>query len=366
VIVLALNAGSSTLKASLLDDERVIARRTLEWTEADRVPALEATLAGLALDGTPPDVVAHRVVHGGPRLRAHVRIDAEALRAIEAATDLAPLHNGAALETIRLARERLPAIPHVACFDTAFHATLPAIATREPVPTAWADLGIRRYGFHGLSVEWSLARAAELLGRPVGDLYVVVAHLGNGASVTAVDGGRSAWSSMGYTPLDGIVMGTRSGTLDPAIVVDLVTRHGRAIEDVADELLHGSGLRGVSETSGDVRALEAAADAGEERARLALDLFVARAAAGIAGAATWLPRLDAVVFTGGIGEHAGRIRSAIVDRLAVLGLPPVAPAEAGEDRVLAAGPPAVLRIEAREDAVMARAAAHLLGDRPTG
>jgi acetate kinase len=363
VIVLTLNAGSSSLKAHLVDGDRVVDSRSATWTADDRAPVLAEALRDLAGGAAARiDAVAHRVVHGGERFTRHVVLDGDTVRAIEQAGSLAPLHNAAAVETIRAARHRLADVPQVACFDTAFHATLSEAARRDPIPEDWRALGIRRFGFHGLSVEWSVGRAAGLLRRPVGELRLVVAHLGSGASVTAVDAGRSAWSSMGFTPNDGIMMRTRSGALDPAILTAMIRGHGRSVDDIDEALEHRAGLAGLSGRSGDVRELEAAAAAGDAASRLALDVFAARAAAGIAGAATWLPTLDAIVFTGGIGEHAASVRAAIVGRLAVLGAGALATDAGAADQVLADGPPAVLRIAAREELVMARAAAALLAD----
>jgi acetate kinase len=284
--------------------------------------------------------------------------------AIAAVTELAPLHNRPALETIRAARTAFPDAPHVACFDTAFHATLPESARRYPVPEEWHGAGIRRFGFHGLSVEWSVGRAAGLLGRQIDELAVVVAHLGSGSSVTAVDRGRSVWTSMGYTPLDGVMMGTRPGSLDPGILIQVLRSGGPGmdVEALARMLEHESGLLGVSGTSADVRDLEEAADDGGARARLALGMYAARAAEGIAAAATALPaKFDAIVFTGGIGENAGRVRAAIVGRLTALGVAAIGPEESDDDRVIADGPPAIVRVEAREDIVMAAAARRLVG-----
>ncbi len=358
--IVTLNAGSSSLKASLVEAGQARATRTVDWARRDRGSVLGELLDGLGVRVGEVAAVAHRVVHGGVRFSHHVVIDDDVLAGIAAASELAPLHNETALETIAIARERLPNVPHVACFDTAFHSGLPALATTEPIPWAWRALGIRRFGFHGLSVEWSTRRAAELLRRRVDELAIVVAHLGSGSSVTAVDGGRSAWSSMGYTPLDGIMMGTRPGAIDPGIVL-AVARSGQRMDAISDALEHESGLAGVSGTTSDVRLLERDADGGDPAARLALDLYAARAAAGIAGAATWLPRVNALVFTGGIGEHSGPMRAAIVRRLAPVGIPAIGDDEPGEDRVVAPGPPAVLRVEAREDLVMAGAASALLG-----
>jgi acetate kinase len=263
-----------------------------------------------------------------------------------------------AAATIRAARALLPGLPHVAVFDTAFHAPLPETAWRYPLPAEWEGWEIRRYGFHGLSVAWSVERAAGLLARPVDGLNLVVAHLGSGCSVTAIAGGRSVQTSMGMTPLEGLMMGTRAGSLDPGILLAVLRDGRRTAAELADDLDHRSGLLGVSGQSAGMRELETAAAEGDARAALAIQMFEERAAAGIAAAATALPRLDALAFTAGIGEHAGRVRARIVSRLAVLGVPPVEPDETGADRILAAAPgrPAVLRVEAREDVVAARSA----------
>ncbi len=279
------------------------------------------------------------------------------LEAIDALAPLAPLHNPVATDTIRAARTALPGVPHVACFDTAFHATLPAAAHRYPVPAAWYEAwGVRRFGFHGLSVAWAVTRAGELLERDPVSLGLVVAHLGSGCSVTAVDHGRSVDTSMGMTPLEGLMMGTRAGSIDPGVLLALL-RDGRlSVDELGETLDHRSGLLGVSGRSSDVRALLDAERDGDESAALALELFVSRAAAGIGAAATALPGVDALVFTGGIGEHSGRIRARIVARLAVLGVPPITDADPNEDAILshAPGVPSVLRIASREDVVIAQ------------
>ncbi len=363
--VLALNAGSSTLKASLVAGARVLAATTSTWGD-DREVTVREAIASVVADGRLGEIeaIAHRVVHGGERFVNHTLLDDAAVEAITAVTELAPLHNSPALETIAAARSAFPDAPHVACFDTAFHATLPESARRYPVPEQWHAAGIRRFGFHGLSVEWSVGRAADLLGRQTDELAIVVAHLGSGSSVTAVDRGRSVWTSMGYTPLDGVMMGTRPGSLDPGILIQVLRSNGSDVnvDALARTVEHESGLLGVSGSSADARELEELADGGDARARLALDMFAARAAEGIAAAATALPaKLDAVVFTGGIGENAGRVRAAVVGRLATLGIAAIAPEESGDDRVIAAGPPAIVRIEAREDIVMAGAAQRLVG-----
>ena len=370
-LVLVCNAGSSTLKASLLarDDERPLATTTLTW-DGDPVECgpttFDAALAALGLvddGGTEPPIVGvgHRLVHGGPDGGAPVVIDARARARLEEARTLAPLHLPPALAMLDAARERLPGVPQVAAFDTAFHVTLPEVARRYPVPDAWVrELRLRRYGFHGLSVDWAVGRAAALLGLPRGRLRLVVAHLGAGSSVTAVDRGRSVATSMGYTPLEGLMMATRSGSIDPGILIALL-RSGADADEIADGLEHRSGLLGVAGEA-DLRTLMVRAAADDDAARLAIDMFVDRAAAGIAAAATRLSRVDAIVFTGGIGEHAAPVRAAIVQRLASIGVAPIAARRRRGDVILSAPGvhPAVLRVEAREDLVIAAAVRRLV------
>jgi acetate kinase len=376
VRVLVLNPGSSSLKAAVLEppEREPIATASLDWgADATRIPGrtsvVSNVLDALAGDGvvaTSIEAAGYRVVHGGTRFTQPTLIDDGVVAAIDDLSTLAPLHNRIAAETIRAARDAMPAIAHVASFDTAFHASLSPAGYRYPVPEAWfRDWGIRRFGFHGLSVAWSVQRAAALLGRPIDDLRLVVAHLGSGCSVTAVEAGRSVDTSMGMTPLEGLMMGTRAGSIDPGVLLDLLRRDLLTPDALADILDHGSGLVGVSGRSSDVRALLAAEAAGDEPASLALELFVRRAAAGIAAAASALPELDAVIFTGGIGEHSGPIRKRIVDRLAVLGVGRVPAADVAEDTVFGDPPrrPAVLRIAAREDVVIAEGVRELLAGR---
>jgi acetate kinase len=363
--VLVLNAGSSSLKASAIDEPDVtVARADTSWgadasRANDRAAGLREVVQALDAAGAPLetfDAVGHRVVHGGPRFAAPAVIDDEVIAGIRDARDLAPLHNDVALETIAAARVLLPGVPHVAAFDTAFHATLPPESYRYPVPATWFhDWGVRRYGFHGLSVAWSMRRSAELLDRPAGELRLVVAHLGNGCSVTAVDGGRSVDTSMGMTPLEGLMMGTRSGSIDPGVVLAALGPGRLSVDELEDVLDHRSGLLGVSERSADMRVLLDAEASGDAEARLAVELFVRRAAAGIAGVATALPFVDALVFTGGIGANATPIRSRIAARLAVVGVPALPEHDVHADTVLTerGSSPAVLRIEAREDLVIA-------------
>ena len=363
--VLVLNPGSVTLKATLLDHPDTEPRfdRTIDWGD-DRAAGVRDVLEavhGAGFESSSIDAVGYRVVHGGERFTSPVVVDASVVDAIESLEDLAPLHNPPATETIRAALAALPGAIHVAAFDTAFHASLPEAARRYPVPDQWlTEWGVRRYGFHGLSVEWSVRRAAELLGRPSEALRLVVAHLGGGSSVTAVDAGRSVFTSMGLTPLEGLMMATRSGSIDPGAIIR-VLRAGRSVDEVADDLDHRSGLLGVSGRSGDMRELLRAEAAGDDRSQLAIEMFVRRAAGGIAVAATALSAVDALVFTGGIGENAVPVRERITRRLAALGIKPVRGSGEGDgDSVLDIGPPAILRVHAREDLVIADAAADLL------
>jgi acetate kinase len=355
--ILVVNAGSSSLKLSLLEDGDL---QPLAGAELDL--GADATRAGgfdgldAALDrvrAASAEAVGHRVVHGGPRTAAAV-VDDALLTEIEGLDELAPLHNAVAAAAIRELQARLPSAPHVACFDTAFHASLPAAAARYALPEEWVErFGLRRYGFHGLSVAWSVERVVALLERPVHEMGVVVAHLGSGASVTAVQGGRSVATSMGMTPLEGIVMGTRSGSVDPGILLHLL-RRGIGLEELQQGVAHRGGLLALHGPGG-MRALEASAAAGDVRALEALDVFVTRAAEGIAAAATALRQFDALVFTGGIGENSAAVRTRICDRLDVLGVgSPASVGRHGGDAVLEPGPPAVAVVHAREDLVIAR------------
>ena len=382
--VLVLNAGSSTLKASVLDDgsEGAAAAATVAMHGIDGVaPAVHEALETVARGGVglaSVDAVGHRVVHGGPAFTRTTLIDDGVVQRIRDLSWLAPLHNPIAAEVITAARAILPDVPHAAAFDSAFHSTLPEEAFVYAVPHEWySEWGYRRYGFHGLSVAWSAERAAALVGRT--DLGIVVAHLGAGCSVTAVLHGRSLGTSMGMTPMEGLVMGTRAGSVDPGILIAAQRDHGLDPRALEDALERHSGLLALSGRTAEMRDLLAVAPE-DARAALAIAVFERSAAAGIAAAATALPRLDAIVFTGGIGEHAASVRAGIAGRLASIGVPPPPDAAAGTqgagrddaavahpggagrddavaeegDRVLAAGPPAVLVVAAREDLVIAR------------
>jgi acetate kinase len=307
VKILLLNAGSSTLKASVLESEgaAVVGRVTIDidgtYTDAVR-RATDAV-------GTDVAAVGHRIVHGG-KLTAPVRVTPEVQDAIAALSELAPLHNPPGLEVLAAAQARLPSVPHVACFDTAFHATLPPVAYTYPLPAAWT--GIRRYGFHGLSHAYCASRV------PVERL--IVCHLGHGCSAAAIRGGRSIDTTMGFTPLDGLMMATRSGSVDPGILTYVELHRGMTPRAVDDALNHRAGLVGVSGVSGDMREVLAAASAGDARARLAIDVYVYRVRQAIGALAVSLGGIDALVFTGGVGEHAPAIREAVCRDLEWLGL----------------------------------------------
>jgi len=267
----------------------------------------------------PADAVGHRVVHGGDRFDAPARIDEELERAIEALEPLAPLHNRAALDGIRRAREALPEVPHVAVFDTAFHRTMPPAASTYAVPRRWREeWSVHRYGFHGINVQWvaSQVRVRRL----------VVCHLGGGCSVTAVRDGRSVDTTMGFSPLEGVPMATRSGSVDPGAVLYLLREGRLSQEELERQLEHESGLAGLSGGSGDVR----------EASPLALDVFVHRVAAAVAAMAAACGGLDALAFSGGIGEHAGDVRERIVERVRFLGRFDVEVVPAREELVIAA------------------------------
>ncbi|HXV35064.1 MAG TPA: acetate/propionate family kinase [Gaiellaceae bacterium] len=341
--ILVVNAGSTSLKLSLVEEDEA----------AEPVASLEeADPGGL-------DAIAHRVVHGGPDFREPVLVDDAVRDTVRRLAELAPLHNAPALRGIDEAAAALPGVPHVAVFDTAFHATIPAEAATYAVPPRWREeWGIRRYGFHGLSVQW----AAEQVPVP----RLVVCHLGGGCSVTAVRDGRSVDTTMGFTPLEGVPMATRPGSLDPGALLHLL-HTGRLDADALDRALnHESGLIGLAGTA-DVGELEARAGAGDDDALLALAVFAYRVAGAVAAMATALAGLDALVFTAGIGERSATVREQVCARLAFLGVEFDAGANraAVPDTDVAARGSAVrvLVVHAREDLVAARAARSLLAGR---
>ncbi|MGY6533256.1 acetate/propionate family kinase [Glycocaulis sp.] len=263
--------------------------------------------------------VGHRIAHGGPDFTEPALLDDAAITAIEAITPLAPLHNPANLEAVRLARALWPALPQMGVFDTAFHQTNPAAATTYAVPLAWREAGLRRYGFHGTSHKYVAQRAADALGQSLAALKIVSCHLGNGASACAIDGGVSLDSSMGITPLEGLVMGTRSGDVDPGAFGFLSRQLGLSIEEIEDALYRESGLLALGGVA-DMRDIETRAGEGDTQAQLAIDVYAWRARKYIGGYAAIMGGIDAVVFTGGIGENSPAMRARICEGLEFLGL----------------------------------------------
>ena len=284
----------------------------------DPAAAVALVLDTVAAAGFIPDAVGHRVVHGGERFTDSALVDDEVLAQIEACVPLAPLHNPANLAGIATARARLPSVPHVAVFDTAFHQTLPPEAFLYALPRRLhEEQGVRRYGFHGTSHRYVTERAARFFGREAGSLNLITLHLGNGCSACAIARGVSVDTSMGMTPLEGLVMGTRSGDVDPAVVLRLARQLG---VDEAERLLNeDSGLLGLSGRSQDMRDLEKAAAAGDAPADLAVRIFARRVAKTVGGYAALLGDVDAVIFTGGIGEHSARVRREACAGLRVMG-----------------------------------------------
>lgn len=346
--VLVLNAGSSSLKYSLVDADSgeepssgvveqigessgVLShvapsgKQRSERAFASHEDALRAVLDAFAEHGPSLDDVAlravgHRVVHGGARFSSPVRIDDDLVDAVKSLVPLAPLHNPANLEGIETARTLFPDLPQVAVFDTAFHQTLPEHAYTYAVPLSLRDEHqIRRYGFHGTSFSFVSGEAARVLGRPLAELNMIVLHLGNGASVAAVAGGRSVDTSMGLTPLEGLVMGTRSGDLDPALHAHLHHRLGWSIDEIDRVLNRESGLKGLSGHN-DFREVEQRRAAGDEAARLAFDVFCHRLRKYVGAYYAVLGSVDAVVFTAGVGENSSQVRAASLAGLERLGI----------------------------------------------
>ena len=330
MIVLALNSGSSSFKLGLF---RVQAAQLEELSattvaSANSAQAFASINEFLAKPGVPtPDAIGHRVVHGGPALRQHCLLDALVMQQLEAAVAFAPLHMPAALSIIRSAQAHFPGLPQVACFDTAFHANLPDVARVLPIPQELRSAGIQRYGFHGLSYE-SIVLA---LGHDLPD-RTVIAHLGNGASVTAVKGGRSIDTSMGLTPTGGVIMGTRSGDLDPGVLLYLLREMEFDVAKLADLVDHKSGLLAISGISSDMRRLHEAAFHNDD-ARLAIQMFCYSVGKQIAAMIAALDGIDLLVFTGGIGENDAQVRAGICVYLSWIGV------GLDEDRNLAADNP---------------------------
>ncbi|MET9065122.1 acetate/propionate family kinase [Streptosporangium sandarakinum] len=360
--VLTVNAGSSSLQLHLVRDGEVL---RVEHSERSPDPAeVERTVADFldAAGDHEITAVGHRLVHGGEAVRRPTVADDGVVAAVRGYADLAPLHVPPALALVEACRRLLPGVPHVLCPDTAFHAGLPESAATYPLPAEWREkYGLHRYGFHGLSYSWALDRAAELLDRPAGTLRLVLTHLGGGSSVCAVREGRSLDTSMGFTPLEGVPMSKRSGSVDPGMLLWLLSESRLTLEELRDGLEHRSGLIGLSGgMSGDTRELVKAADPAAE---LALAVFAHRVAREIGAAATSLDRLDALVFTGEIGWDQPEVREAVCARLGLLGVEPPVRAAVEEDGVVSAPGAAVpvLVVRPREELQLARDTLAALG-----
>ena len=348
--ILLLNAGSSSLKATLVDGHEgtVLAHAKADWAgEATRYEfagpdgvARTDTVADMRYgetvrrfiadlrQGHPSGLsdlselaaVGHRIVHGG-EYQTSIQITPEVRSRIEQLRELAPLHNPPSLETLAAAEAELPGIPQIAVFDTAFHSTMPPEAYTYAIPMQWTrDWEIRRFGFHGLSHAYCSRRAAELLGRPSDKLRLVICHLGHGCSASAVQDGRCVATTMGFTPLEGLMMATRSGSIDPGVLLHLQRNHGLTAAQVEHSLNHNSGLLGVSGVSSDMRQVSAAATAGDEQARLAIAIYVHRVRQSIGALTVTMGGVDALVFTAGVGENAADIRGSFCSDLECLGL----------------------------------------------
>jgi acetate kinase len=392
-LVLVLNSGSSSVKFALVlpgSGQRLMegigerlgtpeALLRIQWFPAaaveERLPGgthravVARVLDQLAQTGhVGSDLLGagHRVVHGGERFTSSIRVDEAVIAAVRSFSHLAPLHNPANLAGIEAVRDLLPDLPQVAVFDTAFHQTMPPHAFRYAVPEEWYTRhGVRRYGFHGISHRFVSEQAASMLGRPLGELRLVTAHLGNGCSATAVRDGVSVDTTMGLTPLDGLVMGTRSGDVDPGLLSYLAGRTGMNVGEITRALNVDSGLQGLSGMSNDMRTVAGAAADGNERAQLALDVFVHRLSKAIAGLVVGLQRLDALVFTGGIGENSAVVRSLVLSRLGFLGLAEDPQANAGHGRatggrISLAGPVLALVVPTDEELLIARDTARVI------
>lgn len=389
---LVLNTGSSSLKFGLFDEDATTAlvHGSINWQGeqasmkvqvgerpeeqrdcAASDPAGAATAAIQAIFDAYPDKatirgVGHRIVHGGTKFQSSVRIDAAVKQDITDLTELAPLHNPSALKGLTAAQQALPDVPHVAVFDTAFFKDLPPEAVNLPVPWKWTEeYGIRRYGFHGISHAYCAGKAAEILDRDPKSLRLVICHLGNGCSASAVGHGLPVQTSMSFTPLDGLMMGTRSGSIDPSIPLYLMQSKSLSRDAIENALNHDSGLLGVSGISGDYRQVEQAAESGNDRARLALAIYINRVRAEIGALAATLGGIDALVFAAGVGENSASLRASVCSGLEFMGI--------HLDRSLNDGKPvdtniafpaanvAILVIHTREELTIAREVRQVVG-----
>ncbi len=363
--VLTVNAGSSSLKIRLLGpDDAVLFSKDLTAHRGifDR-NTFDAEMSPVTGE---VDVVGHRVVHGGTRFTSAALIDDHVEKALRELADLAPLHQPRSLAGIDAASALFSGVPQVACFDTAFHATLPEVASTYAIPSEWRErLGVRRYGFHGLSHAYASRRAAELVGRALEEMRIVTCHLGAGASLAAVMQGVSVDTTMGFTPLEGLVMATRSGTIDPGIVTWLIEHAHMNAEDLAQDLEHSSGLLAVAGTA-DMRQVESRAAGGDPKSRLAFGLYVHRLRSEIASMASSMNGIDTLVFTGGVGENSAAVRNETAAGIRFLGVHI-------DDRANGSATPDVditaqganvrtLVVEAREDVQIAGEVRRLLRD----
>ena len=390
--ILVLNTGSSTVKFSLIESagEATHLDGVADWSAspakltvqqpgtAPHETSLTAATPGAAVEsvlheltqllGGAKDVAAvgHRVVHGGSAYTASVKVDDTVKRTIADLAEMAPLHNPVNLEGIVAAEKAWPHVPHVAVFDTAFHATIPEAAHTYAVPYPWTrDWQLRRYGFHGLSVAYCADRAAQMLRRGAAGLRLVICHLGNGCSVSAVRDGRCVDTSMGFTPLDGLVMGTRSGAVDPGLLLYVLRHKGLSADDLDRVLNRESGLLGVSGLTSDMRNLTEAAHKGHEGAKLALAVFVHRLRQTLGAMAATLGGVEALVFTAGIGEHSAEVRAATCAGLEFLGAAMDAKANVAcrpdADVAMPDAKCRILVIATREDLTIVRETVRVLG-----
>ncbi len=387
--ILTLNAGSSSLKFSVIDadNEQAVVKGSADWASAPtryKFSAVDIETIRLDTDwsditqavfrvasdvrrATQGDIaaVAHRVVHGGTQFTKAVLITKEVEASLHDLVPLAPLHNPSGLRGIAAARQAFSDLPHVAVFDTAFHTTLAPEAYTYPVPYEWTEKwSVRRYGFHGLSHAYCASRAAEILNQPLTALRLIVAHLGHGASLAAIRDGKSVDTTMGFTPLEGLMMATRSGSIDPGLVLHVAREYRQSADELDRILNHESGLLGVSGVSADMRKVEQAAESGNERATLAIAIYVHRLRQAIGAMAATLGGLDALVFAGGVGEHAARIREAACASLVFIGveLDPSINAAAHADAVISAdhARAKVLVVHTKEDMVLCHEALKIL------
>ena len=347
--IIAINAGSSSLKFQLFEmpEEKVITKGLIERiglknsvfsivvngekiTETLDIEnhdiAVNIMLDALKNHNIINDIndiqgTGHRVVHGGELFPESALVTDDVLEKIESLTELAPLHNPANIMGIKAFRKLLPNIPHVAVFDTSFHQTMPEESYLYSLPyNFYKDFGIRKYGFHGTSHKYVSERAAELLDRPIDQLRIISCHIGNGASIAAIDGGKSVDTSMGFTPLAGVTTGTRSGNLDPALIPFIMEKTGKNAEEVLNILNKESGLLGISGSSSDLRDIQQDANEGNERAKLALDVFASRIHKYMGSYATRMHGLDAIVFTAGVGENSDTVRAKVLEGLEFMGV----------------------------------------------